>query len=145
MSEWFLAIGGILLTAAVITFLVFQWAGIPSVVRVAIPAVAAGVSSWLAAGGRKAGNRPLTTEASLRDAVKNSLLRAHENGLTSVAFPAIGTGVAGFPMALCADVMLAEITRFLDAHETTVAEVRIVLFDARGAAVFQKAWKALPG
>ena len=51
------------------------------------------------------------TEDSLRNSTRNSLKRAAENGIKSVAFPAIGTGIAGFPMKRCAEVMLEEIPR----------------------------------
>lgn len=88
---------------------------------------------------------PLTTEQSLRDSVRNSLLRAHEQQLTSIAFPAIGTGVAGFPVDRCATVMLEEITRFLDEQETSIDEVHLVLFDAETTHRFREAWEALPG
>jgi len=83
---------------------------------------------------------PLTTERSLRDSVRNSLLRAHEKGLTSIAFPAIGTGVAGFPVARCAEIMLAEIDRFLREEKTSVERVHVVLFDDATAETFRKAW-----
>ena len=81
---------------------------------------------------------PLTTETSLRDSVRNSLLRATENGLKSIAFPAIGTGVAGFPVDRCAEVMLEEINRFLSEEETSIEEVHLVLFDAATTEVFRK-------
>ena len=54
-----------------------------------------------------------TTEESLRESTRNSLLRAKEHGLESIAFPAIGTGIAGFPMDRCADIMLTEIRDLL--------------------------------
>jgi len=88
---------------------------------------------------------PLTTERSLRDSVRNSLLRATETGLRSVSFPAIGTGVAGFPVDRCARVMLEEIERFLDEEATSVETVHLVLFDAATTSVFTDAWRALPG
>jgi O-acetyl-ADP-ribose deacetylase (regulator of RNase III) len=45
-----------------------------------------------------------TTETNLRAATRNSLRRARENSLKSIAFPAIGTGIAGFSMERCAQV-----------------------------------------
>jgi serine/threonine-protein kinase len=42
----------------------------------------------------------------LRDAIMNSLECLHSNGLTSIAFPAISTGVYGYPVAEAAEVML---------------------------------------
>jgi O-acetyl-ADP-ribose deacetylase (regulator of RNase III) len=86
---------------------------------------------------------PLTTENSLRDSVKNSLLRAEEKGLKSVAFPAIGTGVAGFPVARCAEVMIEEVRRFLE-KETSVEEVGLVLFDAQTLEAFRRAYEKKP-
>jgi len=83
-----------------------------------------------------------TTEASLRDATRNSLRRAKENGLTTVAFPAVGTGIAGFPMRRCAEVMLEEAAAHL-AGETSVEEVRFVLFDAPAYETFRDVHEAM--
>src|ERR1700722_15422375 len=60
----------------------------------------------------------LTAEPGLRESTRNSLLRAHENRLESIAFPAIGTGIAGFPMQRCAEVMLEEIRAHLNSETT---------------------------
>ena len=54
-----------------------------------------------------------TTPDSLRKATKNSLLRADENGVKTIAFPAIGTGVAGFPVEDCAAIMLDVVVEHL--------------------------------
>ena len=87
---------------------------------------------------------PLTTETSLRDSVKNSLLRAHEKGLKSIAFPAIGTGVAGFPVDRCAEILLGEIDRFLRETDTSIETVHLILFDAATTDAFRKTWEQLP-
>ena len=55
----------------------------------------------------------LTTEVNLRASTRNALLRAEEHKLESVAFPAIGTGIAGFPLDRCAQVMLGEVRDYL--------------------------------
>ena len=86
---------------------------------------------------------PLTTETSLRDSVRNSLVRATEKGLKSLAFPAIGTGVAGFPTGRCAEIMLAEIDRFLHEETTSIQTVHVVLFDDATTETFRKAWEKL--
>lgn len=85
----------------------------------------------------------LTSESSLRDATKNSLARAEEKQLTSIAFPAIGTGVAGFPIARCAQVMLEEIRNHLNGS-TSLQQVLFVLFDAPALSAFQQALTAMP-
>jgi len=85
----------------------------------------------------------LTSEGSLRDATVNSLKRAAEKKLTSIAFPAIGTGVAGFPIPRCAQVMLAEVKKHLDGP-TTLERVLFVLFDLSALQAFQQTLAAMP-
>jgi O-acetyl-ADP-ribose deacetylase len=78
-----------------------------------------------------------TSEQGLRESTRNSLLRAEENGLESIAFPAIGTGIAGFPMDRCAEVMLEEIREHLKGA-TSLKRVEMMLFDKRSLEVFEK-------
>ena len=84
-----------------------------------------------------------TTEPSLRSSTRNSLLRAQEKGVKTIAFPAIGTGVAGFPMKRSAEVMLQEVANFLKT-ETTIEKVYFVLFDEAAYNTFREAFEALP-
>lgn len=79
-----------------------------------------------------------TNETSLRAATVNSLKRASENHLTSIAFPAIGTGIAGFPLDRCAAIMLDEVRQHLSSH-TSLQHVSFILFDASALQVFQQA------
>ncbi len=69
-----------------------------------------------------------TTECSLRDSTRSTLDLAETNHLKSIAFPAIGTGVAGFPVSRCAEIMLAEIRQHLSGP-TALQRVEFVLFD----------------
>ncbi len=78
----------------------------------------------------------LTTDASLRDSVWNSLRRCVEHGIRTIAFPAIGTGVAGFPMARCAEIMVETVRAHL-AREALPEQVRFVLLDEAAAAHFR--------
>lgn len=82
-----------------------------------------------------------TTEAHLRAATRNSLKRANEKGLKSIAFPAIGTGIAGFPLDRCARAMLDEVREHL-AGVTSLERVEFVLFDTVGLAAFERALEA---
>jgi O-acetyl-ADP-ribose deacetylase (regulator of RNase III) len=84
-----------------------------------------------------------TTEASLREATRNSLLRAKEKRLETIAFPAIGTGIAGFPLDRCAEIMGAEVRDHLRG-ETSIKHVEFVLFDAPSLYVFQRAFQKVP-
>jgi O-acetyl-ADP-ribose deacetylase (regulator of RNase III) len=54
-----------------------------------------------------------TSAADLRSSVAHSLRIAAQHGLKTIAFPAVGTGIAGFPMRECAEIMLAETVRHL--------------------------------
>lgn len=84
-----------------------------------------------------------TTERSLREATVNSLRRAVEKQLTSIAFPALGTGIAGFPLDGCAHIMLEEVRQHLTS-QTSLARILFVLFDDAALKVFQKTLTAMP-
>jgi O-acetyl-ADP-ribose deacetylase (regulator of RNase III) len=69
-----------------------------------------------------------TTAGSLRNSVKNSLLKTEQYKITSIAFPAIGTGVAGFSVGGCARIMLDEVISYLGA-KAHLQKVYFVLYD----------------
>lgn len=52
-------------------------------------------------------------DGKLRNATLNSLKVADENHLKSIAFPAISTGIFGFPIQRCAEIMLATAIEYL--------------------------------
>jgi O-acetyl-ADP-ribose deacetylase len=55
----------------------------------------------------------LRTDATLvRETTRSCLARADELGCTSLALPAFGTGVGGFPLAECARIMVEEARRY---------------------------------
>jgi O-acetyl-ADP-ribose deacetylase len=83
-----------------------------------------------------------TTEENLRASTRNSLLRAAERKLKSIAFPAIGTGIAGFPLDRCAQVMLEEARDHLEGP-TSLKTVEFVLFDRTAFDTFKKAFDAM--
>ena len=84
-----------------------------------------------------------TSEENLRASTRNALMRANENSLKSIAFPAIGTGIAGFPIERCAQVMLDEVRTHLEGP-TTLERVDFVLFDRRSLEVFEQVLGAMP-
>jgi O-acetyl-ADP-ribose deacetylase (regulator of RNase III) len=83
-----------------------------------------------------------TTEENLRKSTRNSLEAASELGLNSIAFPAIGTGIAGFPLERCAEVMLEEVRKHF-AGPTSLERVEFVLFDRQALGAFEKAVQSL--
>src|SRR6266853_920477 len=54
-----------------------------------------------------------TTARALRSSTAHCLRIASEWQLRSVAFPAVGTGIAGFPLSECAQIMLREVVDHL--------------------------------
>ena len=66
---------------------------------------------------------------SLGNSTRNSLLRAEENGVKTIAFPAIGTGAGGFPAQQCAELMVEIACEYLSNQETSLKKVYFVLFD----------------
>jgi len=72
----------------------------------------------------------ITNEEYIRNATLNSLKRAEELKIESIAFPAFGTGVGGFPVDKCARIMLDEVKDFSKNAEY-LEEVQFVLFDKK--------------
>jgi O-acetyl-ADP-ribose deacetylase (regulator of RNase III) len=65
----------------------------------------------------------------LANCYKNSLKLAVENNIKSIAFPAISTGVYGFPHERAADIAVNEVKTFL-AGSDKIEKVIFVCFDA---------------
>jgi O-acetyl-ADP-ribose deacetylase (regulator of RNase III) len=71
---------------------------------------------------------------------RRSLEVAASLGCRTVAFPAISTGVYGYPVELAAQVAIATV---LEAQVPPVGVVRFVLFSDRDLAVFRRVEAAL--
>ncbi|NOZ22277.1 MAG: macro domain-containing protein [Planctomycetes bacterium] len=84
-----------------------------------------------------------TTAESLRNSTKNSLLRADENGVKTIAFPAIGTGIAGFPLDECAKVMMDVVAEHLKGG-SGIEKVTFCLFGQEAFDAFKQAHDELP-
>ncbi len=76
---------------------------------------------------------------SLRASTRNSLARAAEKGIGTIAFPAVGTGIAGFPLRDCAAIMLDEAVQHLQG-KTSLRQVRFVLYDRAALQTFRGVW-----
>ena len=72
----------------------------------------------------------------LRNATLNSLQRAEEKGLTSIAFPAVSTGIFGFPVELAAETLLKAAIQYL-SRKTGIKTVTFTLFDVVSFNVFK--------
>jgi O-acetyl-ADP-ribose deacetylase (regulator of RNase III) len=83
-----------------------------------------------------------TTAGALRSSTAHSLRIAAERGLKSIAFPAVGTGIAGFPMRECAEIMLRETVKHLGGA-TSLERVDFVLFDEATLGVFEGVFRTI--
>lgn len=68
-----------------------------------------------------------TSAETIRQATRSALRRAAELGLRSIALPALGTGVGGFPLGTCAKLMV-EAAR----EEIAIGSLERVVFTVRG-------------
>ncbi|KPK47951.1 MAG: hypothetical protein AMJ77_01370 [Dehalococcoidia bacterium SM23_28_2] len=84
----------------------------------------------------------LRTDADkIRQATENSLRRADELALKSIAFPALGTGVGGFSLEECARIML-DVVHKHSTGGTGLERVVFVLYDEPAYRAFEKVWQA---
>ena len=83
-----------------------------------------------------------TTAKNLRSSTRNSLLRAEEKGFKTIAFPALGTGIAGFSMEECANIMISEVLEHLKSR-TSLEKIYFVLFDDAALKTFEETYKKL--
>jgi O-acetyl-ADP-ribose deacetylase (regulator of RNase III) len=68
---------------------------------------------------------------------RNSLALAATKGLKTIAFPAISTGVYGYPLDEAARVASRAVEKFL-ASDSLIEEVRLVFFSRSDAEIFLK-------
>lgn len=83
-----------------------------------------------------------TSAHALRSSTAHSLRIAAERGLKTIAFPAVGTGIAGFPMRECAEIMLRECVEHL-RRGSSVEKISFVLFDTKARRTFESVWKSM--
>ena len=69
-----------------------------------------------------------TDENKIKNATKNSLKRAEELKIKSIAFPAIGTGVGHFPAEKAAEIMIDVVKKHI-AGQTNLDMIIFALFN----------------
>ena len=72
----------------------------------------------------------------LANCYRNSLKLAEENGLKSIAFPSISTGVYGYPIEMAAKVAV-ETVRSVEPDLKSVEEIIFCCFSSRALTVYQ--------
>lgn len=81
-----------------------------------------------------------TSRESLRSSMDDAFRLCRDHDLKSVAIPAVGTGIAGFPIDECARVMAESLNHALSVGWQP-QEVRFVLFDEPAKTAFQPAFR----
>ncbi len=82
-----------------------------------------------------------TTAESLRGSIRCCFKLAEENGVESVALPAVGAGIAGFPIRRCAEILMNEAAQALKKNQ--VQKVDFHLFDEVAYDAFMEAYRAI--
>ncbi len=77
-----------------------------------------------------------TTSHSLRSSMDHAFRLARQQGVRTIAIPAVGTGIAGFPMDECAIIMAASLRDALISGWAP-DEVRFVLFGEAAKEAFE--------
>jgi len=84
---------------------------------------------------------PTNSEA-IYNATASSLKIAEDLGLRSISFPALGTGVGGFPLEDAAETMIKAINEY-GVKTGSQIEVRLVLFDNHALRIFQRVYERI--
>ena len=77
----------------------------------------------------------VATAKSIAESIKNSLLLAEEYKLKTIAFPAVGCGIAGFPIEKGAQIILQTLHSF---EPQNLELARIVVFSQQDYEIFEK-------
>jgi len=72
----------------------------------------------------------------LESCYRNSLKLALENGINTIAFPNISTGVYGYPKEQAAQIAVASVKRWMEEH-VLPEKVIFVLFDEENARIYK--------
>jgi O-acetyl-ADP-ribose deacetylase len=86
----------------------------------------------------------VTTTESLQSSMDHAFQLAQQLGVKTIGIPAVGTGIAGFPIDECAVVMARSLTRAL-ANGWEPDEVRFVLFGDGARRLFQASFQDMFG
>ena len=78
----------------------------------------------------------------LKSAILSSLRMADRHNFTSIAFPAISTGIFGYPVDRCANIMLKTIAEHVKGT-TGLEHVVVCLFGKEAYKIFEKTFKKI--
>ena len=76
----------------------------------------------------------------LKNATINSLKLMDKHGLKTIAFPAISTGIFGYPIDRCARIMISSVKEYMSAH-TSIEKVIFCLYTDSDFKIFEEELK----
>jgi len=79
------------------------------------------------------------SEENVRNSIRNSFIRAEELGIKTIALPAIGAGIARFPLDKCARISLELAREYSDKFEKIV----FVLYSQEAFKAFELVYRHL--
>ncbi len=78
----------------------------------------------------------------LSEAVTGSLRVADELQCSSIALPAISTGIFGFPKDRAAGIIFSALEKYFEDNSSNLKVVKMTLFDQATVDVFIKSWRS---
>lgn len=79
-----------------------------------------------------------TDEIKIRNSCESALKKADELKISSIAFPALGCGVGGFPLKASAKIMAQEVMKHLKERNSALKEIIFCMYDKEAFDVFEK-------
>ncbi len=86
-----------------------------------------------------------TDAAKISAATKSALQLAEKHRITSIAFPALGTGVGGFPPAHAAEAMVSTVVEHLTSSASSLQRIVFVLYQDEACKAFTDVLRRLGG
>jgi len=86
-----------------------------------------------------------TDPALIAAATKSSLALVEKHRLTSIAFPALGSGAGGVPPAKSAEAMMGALAEHLKSGKSSLQKVQFILYQAEAQKAFTDTLKKLTG
>lgn len=77
-------------------------------------------------------------EALLRDAYRNSLLQAMQNGIRIISFPALSTGVFGYDINQATPVALDEVIKTIQENPNAFDEIRFIVYSKKDFSIYDE-------
>lgn len=81
----------------------------------------------------------------LKKATLSCLKMADKHNLKSIAFPAISTGIFGYPMDRCAKIMLKTVFNYIQEENTHIEKILFCLWGQEALGVFEESFSMIFG